>query len=264
MAKKLQGQVAVITGGGRGIGAAAAQRLATAGANVVLTARSEEQIQTVADQIRTAGGRAIAVAADVSDLEQVEEVMESALDQFNRVDIVINNAGVIWPMEEIADVDPEEWAYAIHVNLVGAFYVAHNALPLMLDQGYGRILNITSGAAHSPIVGASAYCASKAGLDMLTQTLAKEVEGTGVTINGLSPGMVDTEMQADIRSVDTEESRLDFTYWHETHEKGALIPPAEIADLIYWLVGPWSRQHTGQIFRHSAQWVAQVRREIDE
>lgn len=262
MAKKLQGQTAIITGAGRGIGAVAAERLARAGASVVLTARSEDQLEAVAERIRSAGGKAIGVAADVSDLEGVEEVVESALDQFGRVDILVNNAAVVWPIDEVVDVDAEEWAYAIHVNLVGPFYMARNVLPLMVEAGRGRILNITSGAARNPILGASAYCASKAGLDMLTLSLARELEGTGVTVNGLSPGMVDTEMQSDIRSVDTDESRLNFDSFHQAHETGELIPPADIADLIYWLVGPWSREHSGEIFRNTPEWLAQVRADI--
>jgi NAD(P)-dependent dehydrogenase (short-subunit alcohol dehydrogenase family) len=261
--KKLQGQVAIVTGASRGIGVAAAARLAEAGAALVLTARGAEQVEDVAARLRAKGARAIAVPGDVADPEQVEEVVESALAQFNRVDILINNAGVAWPLEELAETDPDEWTYAIQVNLLGPFYLARNALPVMLDQRYGRILNISSGAAQSPILGASAYCTAKAGLDMLTRVLAKELEGTGVTVNALYPGMVDTEMQSDIRSVDTSDSRLDFSFWVDTYERGALTPPEETARLIYWLVGPWSRGHNGVIFRSSDQeWLQQVNADL--
>ena len=99
--KKLQGQVAIVTGAGRGIGAATARRLAAAGASVVLAARSEEEVEALAAELRKKGSRAIAVAADVSDLAGVEEIVESALEQFDRVDILVNNAGVIWPLEEV-------------------------------------------------------------------------------------------------------------------------------------------------------------------
>lgn len=263
MSKKLQGQVALVTGGGRGIGAAAAELLARAGAAVVLTARSEEEIDAVAKRIRKAGGKAIAVPCDVSDFGQIEEVVESALDQFNRLDILINNAAVVWPLEEVADSDPDEWAYNIHVNLVGPYNMARNVLPLMVDQGYGRILNITSGAARGGIVGSSAYSAAKAGLDAFTRTLAAEVAGTGVTVNGLNPGSVDTEMQADLRSVDTEGTRLDFSYFHEAYEQGRLGSPATTARQIYWLVGPWGRNETGKIFSAGdEEWRAQVEKDI--
>jgi len=263
ISRKLQGQVALITGGGRGIGAAAAELLAQAGASLVLTARSEEEIDTVAKRIRKNGGKAIAVPCDVSDFGQIEEVMDAALTQFDRMDILVNNAGLIWPLEEVAESDPDEWAYNIHVNLVGPYNLARHALPLMIDQGYGRILNITSGAANAAIIGASAYSAAKAGLDAFTRTLAAEVAGTGVMVNGLNPGMVDTEMQADVRSVDTEGTRLDTSLFHTAYESGMLHPPADAAKLIYWLVGPWGRNETGKIFNAGdAEWRAQVEKDV--
>ncbi len=261
--EKLQGQVAIITGGGRGIGAAAAQRLAQAGASVVITARSEEQVETVAAALRKAGGQAIGVAADVSDREQVEEVVESALDQFGRVDILINNAGTIWPIEPMMEADPDEWAYNIFVNLVGPFHMIHNVLPLMQDQGYGRILNISSGAAVRPVTGWSAYNASKAGLEAMTKTLANELAGKPITVNALRPGEVDTEMQSDIRSIDTAETILDFARFHAKHNEGTLFRPEQISDAIFWLVGPWSRTVSGEIFEYKDDvWRAKMESDV--
>ncbi len=257
--KKLQGQVAIVTGSSRGIGAAVSELLVQSGASVVLTARSADQIEALAARLRQQGARAIAVPADVADPEQTEEVVEAALDQFSRIDILVNNAGVIWPLEEVAETDADEWTYNIQVNLLGPFYLARAVLPLMLDQRHGRIVNVSSGMAARPILGASAYCAAKAGLDMLTKVLGLEVAGTGVTVNALYPGMVDTEMQADIRSVDTTESRLDFARWHDAFEQGKLVSAEQAARLVLWLAGPWSRQRNGEIF-HSDDpaWIAQV------
>jgi NAD(P)-dependent dehydrogenase (short-subunit alcohol dehydrogenase family) len=263
IARKLQGQVAIVTGGGRGIGAATATLLARAGAAVVVTARGEEEIEAVAAQIRGSGGKAVAAAGDVSDVEQVEEIVETALTQYDRVDILVNNAGTIWPIEEAAAADPDEWAYNIHVNLVGPYIVARNVLPVMMAQGYGRILNITSGAANHVIPGWSAYCSAKAGLNMMTRALATELAGTGVSVNALSPGMVDTEMQADVRSVDVEGTGLDYSRFHEAYKQGTLRSPAETARLIYWIVGPWGHTYNGEIFEASnAAWTAQVEKDI--
>ena len=261
--KKLQGQVAIITGGGRGIGAAAAEQLAQAGAAVVLAARTPDQVEAVAARLRKTGAQALGLETDISDPEQVEEVIEATINQFDRVDIVVNNAGIVWPIEEISETDPDEWAYNIHVNLIGPFYMARNVLPLMLEQRHGRILNISSGAAMQPIPGASAYSVAKAGLDMLTRAMAQEVTGTGVTVNALYPGMVDTEMQSDIRSVDTSESRLDFSRWDEAYTQKTLAAPSAAARLIYWLVGPWSRDYSGEIFKSTDQsWLQKVNADL--
>jgi NAD(P)-dependent dehydrogenase (short-subunit alcohol dehydrogenase family) len=261
--KKLQGQVAIVTGGSRGIGAAAAELLTQAGASVVLTARSEEQVEAVAARLRKQGARAVAVPADVADPEQIEEVVESALDQFGRLDILVNNAGVIWPLEEVAETDGDEWTYNIQANLLGPFYLVRTVLPVMIDQHYGRIVNVSSGLAEKPMAGVSAYAAAKAGLNALTRVLGLELAGTGVTANALYPGMVDTDMQADIRSVDTSESRLDFAHWHEAFEQGTLVAPEQAARLVLWLAGPWSRQHNGMIFRsRDAEWIAQVNADL--
>ena len=264
--RKLKGQVAIVTGGGRGIGAAAGNLFASAGAAVVLAARSEEQIEAVARQIRSDGGQAIAVPCDVADSEQIEEVVEAALTQFDRIDILVNNAGIVWPVEQVYEADPEEWAYNIHCNLVGPFQMARNVLPVMINQRYGRIINVSSGAAEHAVPGWSAYCAAKAGLNMLTQCLAAELHAdgvNGVTVNALAPGMVDTEMQADIRSIDTHGSSMDFSRFHEAHRQGTLLSPDSAARLIYWLVGPWSRQRSGEFFtRADTRWLEKVEQDL--
>lgn len=246
--KKLQGQVAIVTGGGRGIGASTARSLAQTGAAVVLAARTIEQVDAVAADIQKSGGRAIAVEADVSDPMQVEEVVESALDQFGRVDMLLNNAGIIWPVEESGDADPDEWAYNIHVNLVGPFYLIRNVLPIMKSQKYGRIVNVGSGAGTLPIPGMSAYCASKAGMEMMTKVVAAELGDANITVNYLLPGMVDTDMQTDIRSVDTSETDLDLSYFHQVHEQQELLTADEVSRYATWLLGPWSKGRSGEVF----------------
>ncbi|CAN5578813.1 3-oxoacyl-[acyl-carrier-protein] reductase [soil metagenome] len=262
--KKLQGQVAIITGGSRGLGLATAEQLVQAGATVILTARSEDQVTAAAKNLSKNGARVLGVAADIADLEHVERVVETTLAQFGRIDILINNAATVWPIDEVAETDPDEWAYNIHVNLVGPFYMVHHALPAMLDQKYGRIVNVSSGLGHIPTAGLSAYGAAKAGLDQFTRVLALETKNTGITVNALYPGILNTDMQADLRSVDTTESVLDLKMFHEAYDSGKIAAPATAARMIYWLVGPWSRQQSGEIFTSRDQtWLDQVQRDIN-
>jgi 3-oxoacyl-[acyl-carrier protein] reductase len=261
--KKLQGQVAIVTGGSRGLGLALAEWLVGAGAAVVLVARSEERVIDEARRLAKTG-RVWGIAADVSDLAQVEQVVDTALDRFGRIDILVNNAAIIWPIDEVGEADPEEWAYNIHVNLVGSFYMAHSVLPTMIEQRYGRIVNVSSGLSTIPYAGLSAYSTAKAGLDQFTRILALEVKDAGITVNGLYPGMVDTAMQADLRSVDTSESTIDLSMFQAAAEAGTLVSAHDAARRLLWLVGPWSRGRTGEIFSFRDQaWLAQVENDIN-
>lgn len=261
--KKLQGQVAIVTGGSRGLGLAASEWLVQAGAAVTMVARSEEQVLAEAKRLGKGTGRAWGLAADVSDSAQMEEAVATTVERFGRLDIIVNNAGLIWPIDEVGEADPDEWAYNIHVNLVGPFNVIHAALPTMIEQKYGRIVNVSSGLSQLPYAGLSAYSAAKAGLDQFTRILALEVKEVGITVNALYPGIVDTDMQADIRSVDTTDSVLDLSMFHEAQESKRLLSPSVAARQIYWLVGPWSRQRTGEIFTYRDHaWLEQVEKDI--
>tara|TARA_R110002124_G_scaffold66769_6_gene181575 strand:+ start:8037 stop:8792 length:756 start_codon:yes stop_codon:yes gene_type:complete len=193
----LTGKVAIITGASRGIGASTAEAFAQAGAKVVLLARSDEAIAELAGKI---GPDALAVPCDISRFWEVEAAVNAAIDAFGRLDILIGNAGVLHPIVHLADADPEAWGQVIDVNTKGVFNGMRAAMPVMMAQGSGTIITVSSGAAHAPLEGWSAYCTSKAGAAMLTRSAHLEGSGAGLRVMGLSPGTVATQMQRDIKA----------------------------------------------------------------
>lgn len=197
---RLAGEVAVVTGAARGIGAETARALAAEGAAVAVTARALPGAERVAKAIGEAGGRAVAFALDVGEAHAVDHAVAAVEKALGPPTILVNNAGVIAPIGRLADVEPGEWAKAIHTNLVGAAFAARAVLKVMLRDGRGTIVNVSSGAAHRPMEGWSAYCASKAGLAMLTRSIALDYGGVGIRAIGFAPGIVDTDMQAAIRA----------------------------------------------------------------
>jgi 3-oxoacyl-[acyl-carrier protein] reductase len=197
---ELKGKVALVTGASRGLGEGAARALAAAGASVMLVARDGALVGQVAAQIRAAGGRAEAQACDVSDYAAVERLVRDTSGRLGALDILVNNAGVIEPIAEVATSDPATWAQNITINLIGAYNVLRAVLPGMLERGGGTLVNVSSGAAYRPLEGWSAYCAGKAGLAMLTRSIALETAGKGIRVYGFSPGTIDTEMQVKIRA----------------------------------------------------------------
>jgi NAD(P)-dependent dehydrogenase (short-subunit alcohol dehydrogenase family) len=178
MIRDLTGEIAIITGAGRGIGAATAKALAESGARVVVSAREQTKAQAVVDKLRP--GVAIAVACDVADPVDVITLVNTTERTFGKPSILINNAGVVSPIGLLHEVDPEAVAHAIRVTLVGAAFACQAVLPAMLDAGRGRII--------------------KAGLAMLTRSLALEYDASGIKAFGFSPGVVDTDMQGEIRA----------------------------------------------------------------
>ena len=200
MSSELNGKVALVTGASRGLGEGAARALAAGGAAVMLVARDGALASAVARDIAATGGRAEALSCDVSDYAAVQKVAAAAKARLGGIDILINNAGVIDPIAEVATSDPAAWARNISINLVGAYHVVRAVLPDMLSRGGGSIVNVSSGAAYRPLEGWSSYCAGKAGLAMLTKSIELETAGKGIRIFGFSPGTIDTDMQVKIRA----------------------------------------------------------------
>lgn len=213
----------IVTGASRGLGAATAQILGECGANVVLNARSVDDLQEVAGQIDPGGQQVLVAAGDVSREDDCRTLVRQTMARFGRLDALINNAGVLQPIAPIAAANPQQWAKNVSVNLVGPFILAHYALP-HLRQSRGRIINVSSGAAVSVTAGWSAYCAAKAGLNHFTRVLA--AEEPDVVALSFRPGVVDTAMQRTIREEGAggmpSESHQKFRRYHE---EGELLAP---------------------------------------
>ena len=196
----LTGKIAIITGASRGIGAVTATALANAGASVVLAARTFDQIEDNAQRIRDNGDNAIAVTCDVSNFQAMEEVVKRCIDEFGKLDILIGNAGVIDPIGPLVTSNPDSWASAVQINLIGSYNGLRAVLPIMQAQGSGTIINVSSGAAHSPMEGWSHYCAAKAATAMLLNNAQLEHANDGIRFFGFRPGTVATYMQAAIKA----------------------------------------------------------------
>ena len=192
--RELQGKAVLITGASRGIGEAAARLFSDAGAHLGLVARSASAVSALAAET---GG--LALPADVADPAAMADAVARMHAQHGRIDVLINNAGVIEPIAMLRAADPAEWGRAIDINLKGVFHGMRAVLPHMRAQGSGVVITVSSGAAHNPLEGWSAYCASKAGAAMLTRVADQEARAAGVRVMGLSPGTVATDMQRAIR-----------------------------------------------------------------
>ncbi|MEO0485684.1 MAG: SDR family oxidoreductase [Pseudomonadota bacterium] len=228
----------IITGASRGIGAAAAHHLAEKGARVVLAARSSGEITANADAIRAAGGEAVARTCDVSDATQVEALIAQTVETFGGLDVLVNNAGLIDPIARIEDSDPAAWSQIVDVNLKGVYYGMRYAIPAM--AGSGTVINISSGAATGALEGWSHYCATKAAVLSLTKCGHKEHGAQGITVVGLSPGTVATDMQVQIKASGINPvSQLD---------PGVHIPPDWVALAIAYLSGPDGARYAGGDF----------------
>jgi len=195
MGTSLQGRIAVVTGAGRGLGRHIALALAGDGASVALVARSREQLAQTECEIRDAGGVAQAFAADVSRIESVETLQREVESALGRAVILINAAGVFGPIQLIKDSDPQSWLETLSINTCGSYLTSRAFMNGMIEERWGRIVNVSSAAAlHPPGPLNSAYGTSKAALNQFTRHLAAELEGTGVTANVIHPGEVKTEM----------------------------------------------------------------------
>ena len=234
---QLKDKVAIITGGGRGIGSAIAIAYATEGARLVIAARSTEQLDAVAAEIIGLGGEVLTVPTDLRIQTEVENLVQQTVDRFGRIDILVNNAGIN-PRGLFLDSTDEEWEQGWQINVMGVVRCCRAALPIMKQQGSGNIINVGSGMGQVGHANLSVYCASKAALHGLTQAIAEEVWQDGIIANVLIPGPVKTELsRASWENAGT--FRAESDPWKE--------PEQVVASAVFLAAQPPDSGMTGQI-----------------
>jgi 3-oxoacyl-[acyl-carrier protein] reductase len=189
----LSGRVAVVTGAGQGIGRACALKLARSGATLALAARSQDKLQQLVGEIEATGGKAAALALDVSDEEQIKSTFKAVVSQFGKIDILVNNAGITRD-QLVMRMKRADWDSVLNTNLTSAYLCTQQAISSMLKQRWGRIINITSIFGQMGQAGQANYAASKAGLIGLTMAIAREVGSRSITCNAVAPGFIETAM----------------------------------------------------------------------
>ena len=253
---KLEGKVAIVTGGGGGIGRVIALRYVREGASVVLAGPTEAKIKNVEKEIANQGGRAVAVHADVAEESDVRRVVEAALIEFSRIDILVNNAGVAGPTALVQNIKLEDWDRTFAINLTGAFLCAKHVLPYLIEQRSGCILNITSIAGLQAYAYRSPYCASKWGMIGLTQTLAQEGGPYGITANAIAPGPVKGPRIESVIRNRAVEMKLPYEevvkqYVEPTALK-RMVEEEDIAAMAVFLASPEGSNITGETLNISA------------
>ena len=222
----LVGRVAVVTGASRGLGKAMALALASAGARVALVSRDQEKLNQVAAEARASGGEAEGFCADVGDEAQVLRLEREVVAWFGRVDILINNAGIV-VRKPCVDLTLTEWSSVLNTNLTSAFLMCRSFVPHMKGRGYGRILNIASAMAHMSLPGRTAYSSSKSGLLGFTRSLALELAQEGITVVSISPGVFATELVepalSDPKVKEVFGARTAVGRWGKPEELGKLV-----------------------------------------
>ena len=244
---KLQDKVAVITGAGRGIGQAIAVAFAREGAQVALAARNEAELRETSAQAEAAGAETLIVPTDVTGQGQVERLMDAAVERFRRIDVLVNNAGISGPIGPLESNDVAAWVDTVTVNLTGTFLCCRAAIPVMLRQGAGKIINLSGAGAANAWSNMSAYCSSKVAVVRLTEVLAQELDGKGITVNALGPGSVHTSMWDKMTE---DAAQAGATFIHETGLRvtsggGASID--ECAELAVWLASGESGALSGRL-----------------
>lgn len=234
--RTLFGQVAVVTGAGRGIGAAIARKLAGMGATAVLCGRTKSSLDATSQAITDAGGKAEVIPCDVTTLHQVEYAAARVDSTFGRVDILVNNAGVAGFNDVLHELPPDDWDRILNTNLRGVYYMIRAFAPLMIRAYSGHIINISSLSGKNALPKGAAYAASKWGLNGLTYSVAEELRGSNIRVSVICPGSVETELSP-----------------HEGKDPKKMLQPEDVAHAVAMLVTQAPRSFVSEILLRPTQ-----------
>ncbi len=247
----IRGQVALVTGASKGIGYGVAKALANAGARVAVMARDMESLSALADEINAAGGAGLPVQLDVRNVENIRAGMKAVKDHYGRIDIAVNNAGLgaNHPAVEVSEAD---WDEMMAVNLKGLFFCCQAQGKIMLEQGYGRIINMSSQASLVGIRDHAVYCATKGGVNQLTRVLALEWSEYGVTVNAVAPTFIYTPATAE--RLDNPEYLAGILARIPANKVGTI---ADVSGAVLYLASPAAGMVTGTVLPVDGGWTAQ-------
>ncbi|MEX3916231.1 SDR family NAD(P)-dependent oxidoreductase [Paraburkholderia sp. BR10872] len=255
MEKVLSGKAALITGANQGFGLEIARAYLSAGADLMLCARNVELLESArAELMRSAaaGQRVLAKAVDVADEHQVRDLVDATINELGGLHILVNNAGVYGPKGQIEDVDWRSWTQAIEINVYGSILMCKMVLPHLKAQAYGKIIQLSGGGATSPMPRISAYAVSKAAIVRFAETLAEEVRGTGIDVNSIAPGALNTRMLDEVLEAGPEKVGRDFYERAVKQKETGGVPLRRGADLAVFLGSRASDGITGKLI--SAVW----------
>ena len=230
MHQKLDNKVAIVTGGGRGIGAAIARKLAGLGASVVLCGRTRGPIEDTAKSISQSGSKAVAVECNVADLRSVESLAQQVENNFGRIDVLVNNAGIGSFKNPLHTLSPDEWDKVLNTNLRGVYYCIRSFAPLMIRSGGGHIVNISSLAGKNPLPNGAAYAASKWGLNGLSYSVAEELRAHNIRVSVVCPGSTNTDLSP-----------------HEGKDMTKMLQPDDVAHVVEMLVTQQSNSFASEV-----------------
>jgi 3-oxoacyl-[acyl-carrier protein] reductase len=244
---KLRGNVAILTGAGRGLGSASAIEMAKEGVYLVVLSRTLSEIEATSRVIEEVGGKVLPLKADIARPKDIQDVVSKAHSHFGRIDILMNNAAVIGPIRPLYAIDEGDWDSCMEINLKGYFLFSKAVIPHMINWGSGKIINVTSGLGVMTMPLFGVYSIAKAGVIHLTKILAEELRGYNIQVNGLDPGVMDTTMQEELRNLGPEvlgdETYAEFSGFKE---RGILKPPDRVARLAVFLASEESDSVTGE------------------